>query len=52
MSAGTFLHSNENNVLPSQFNQFFKNIQTFYNHPPDLQLQKFSYYHRISFHPK
>jgi len=44
MSAGKFMHSYENNQLPSHFNQYFKYIQTVHEYPTRLHVQKISSY--------
>ena len=44
MSAGKFMHSYENNQLPSHFNQYFKSILTVHKYPLDLHVQKISSY--------
>ena len=40
MSAGKFMHSCENNQLPSHFNQCFKSIQTVHKYPNRLATSK------------
>jgi len=44
MPAGKFMHSYEDNQLPSHFNQYFKSIQTVHKYPPDLHVQKISHF--------
>jgi len=44
ISAGKFMHSYENNLLPSHSNQYFKTIQTVHNHPIRLATSKIPFY--------
>jgi len=40
MSAGTSIHSYENNQFPSHFNQYFKSILTVHKYPTRLECSK------------
>ena len=40
MFVGKFMHSYENNQLPSHFNQYFKSIQTVHKYPTRLACSK------------
>jgi len=40
ISTGRIMHSYENNLLASDFNQYFKSIQTIHNYPTRLATSK------------
>ena len=48
MSTGNFMHSYENNQLPSHFNQYFKSIQTVHKYPTRLACSKSFFLPRLN----
>jgi len=48
MSAGKFMHSYENNQLPSHFNQYFKSMQTVHKYPTRLTTSINSFLPRVN----
>jgi len=48
MSAGKFMHSYENNQLPSHFNQYFKSILTVHKYPTRLACSKNFFLPRVN----
>jgi len=48
MSAGKFMHSYENNQLPSHFNHYFKSIQTVHKYPTRLACSKNFFLPRVN----
>jgi len=48
MSAGKFMHSYENNQLPSHFNQYFKSVLTVNKYPTRLACSKNFFLPRVN----